>query len=133
VASRRSDASCCWCCSDAAGMLSMPLHLLLPRAALLGAQGGGGDGRRLAAGGGWRVSCLSRLLILCVYAHACVRGGWDVCRQVNNLAEAETLIENGQKKLASLEHPDPYRCLTLLTVLCLSSVTCVLSQVLRCA
>jgi hypothetical protein len=30
---------------------------------------------------------------------------------VSNLAEANTLIENGKKKLASLEHPDPYRCL----------------------
>ena len=54
---------------------------------------------------------------------ACLRRVGDV--EVNNLAEAETLIENGQKKLASLGHPDPYRCLTLLTVLCLSSVTCV--------
>jgi len=38
-----------------------------------------------------------------------VRAQFEANRGVSNLAEAETLVEKGEAKLASLEHPDPYR------------------------
>jgi len=83
-----TDFLCCVCCAVWGGKTRGPVVLVL----------------NCQLVHHWAVDreVLSRQAIL-------VRAQFEANRGVSNLAEAETLVEKGEAKLASLEHPDPYR------------------------